>query len=181
MTTTGKDNVDFKSVINLALSNKNPWIPLRTLLHQLTPTFEASRQLNGVLLDELQLIHSKEKEIVELSIENEVNQLDDFEIDQNSENDNAIHNKSEFEISGSNPPLESNIDQEEENDSTTNEKGINLDELNPQFQIDVLERENLEIKDNTPSHAFNEEHKAIKGSKIEIAGSVKGSMNHLKG
>ena len=59
MTTTGKDNVDFKSVINLALSNKIPWVPLRTLLHELTPTFEASRQLNDVLLDDLQALHSK--------------------------------------------------------------------------------------------------------------------------
>ena len=88
MTTTGEDNVDFKSVINLALSNKIPWIPLRTLLHELTPTFEASRQLNDILLDELQLIHSKQKEIVELSNENEVKQLDDF-IDSKNEIDNS--------------------------------------------------------------------------------------------
>ena len=85
---TGDENVDFKSIINLALSNKIPWVPLRTLLHELTPTFEASRQLNDILLDELQLIHSKQKEIVELSNESEVKQLDDF-IDSNNEIDNS--------------------------------------------------------------------------------------------
>ena len=78
MTTIEEDNVDFKSIINLALSNKIPWVPLRTLLHELTPTFEASRQLNDILIDELQLIHCKQKEIVELSNENEVKQLYDF-------------------------------------------------------------------------------------------------------
>ena len=76
MTTTGKDNVDFKSVINLALSDKIPWIPLKTLLHELTPTFEASRQLNDDLLEELQLIHSKQKEKVELSNETQENSLE---------------------------------------------------------------------------------------------------------
>ena len=187
MTTTGDENVDFKSIINLALSNKIPWIPLRTLLHELTPTFEASRQLNDVLLEELQLLHSKQTEKVELSNENEVNQLDDFDIDQNSENDYAIQNKSDFEISESSPPLESNIDQEEENYSLINEKSIDLDELIPQFQNDVLETENLESddfmivrnepEDDTPSHAFNEEDKIIKD---EIAGSMKENISYSK-
>ena len=64
-------NVDFKSVINLALSNKVPWNPIKTMLHELTPTFEASKELNDVLIEELEFLHSKQNGKVQISKSNE--------------------------------------------------------------------------------------------------------------
>ena len=55
----GKNIADFKSLINLALNNRIPWSPLKTFLDDLTSTLEASKELNVILFDELQLLHAK--------------------------------------------------------------------------------------------------------------------------
>ena len=55
----GENIADFKSLINLALDNRIPWSPLKIFLEDLTSTFEASKELNVILFDELQLLHSK--------------------------------------------------------------------------------------------------------------------------
>ena len=48
-----------KYLIELALSQKVSWLTLKPFLHELATTFEASKQLNVILLEELQILHSK--------------------------------------------------------------------------------------------------------------------------
>ena len=45
--------VDFESLVRLALTEKVSWNKLRLFLDDLTSTFETSKKLNDVLLDEL--------------------------------------------------------------------------------------------------------------------------------
>ena len=58
-----KDNrsseVDFISLVRLALTEKVSWNRLKLFLDDLASTFETSKKLNDVLLDELQTLHSK--------------------------------------------------------------------------------------------------------------------------
>ena len=49
--------VDFESLVRLALTEKVSWNKLRLFLDDLTSTFETSKKLNDVLLDELQALH----------------------------------------------------------------------------------------------------------------------------
>ena len=51
--------VDLKSLVNLALDQKVSWSALKLSLNELTSTLEASKQLNVILLEELQVLHSK--------------------------------------------------------------------------------------------------------------------------
>ena len=55
-------NVDLRSLVKLALSQKVSWSGLRISLQELTSTFEISKELNVVLLEELQILHSKTRE-----------------------------------------------------------------------------------------------------------------------
>ena len=52
-------DVDLRTLVKLALSQKVSWSSLKIFLHDLTSTFESSQELNVVLLEELQLLHSK--------------------------------------------------------------------------------------------------------------------------
>ena len=52
-------NVDLGSIVKLALNQKLSWSTLKLFLHELTSTLEASKQLNVILLEELQILHSK--------------------------------------------------------------------------------------------------------------------------
>ena len=52
-------NVDLRTLVKFALSQKVTWPSLKMFLHDLTSTFESSKELNSVLLEELQLLHSK--------------------------------------------------------------------------------------------------------------------------
>ena len=45
--------------MKLALCQKVSWPSLKIFLHDLTSTFESSKELNHVLLEELQSLHSK--------------------------------------------------------------------------------------------------------------------------
>ena len=51
--------VDLRTLVKLALSQKVSWPSLKIFLNDLTSTFESSKELNDVLLEELQLLHSK--------------------------------------------------------------------------------------------------------------------------
>ena len=51
--------VDLGSIVKLALKQKLSWSTLKLFLHELTSTLEASKQLNVILLEELQVLHSK--------------------------------------------------------------------------------------------------------------------------
>ena len=55
-------NVDLRSLVKLALSQKVSWSGLKISLQELTSTFELSKELNVVLLEELQILHSKTME-----------------------------------------------------------------------------------------------------------------------
>ena len=57
--------VHFKYLVNLALKKEVSWTILKGFLHELTSSFEKSKTLNSVLLEELELLHLKtsEKEI----------------------------------------------------------------------------------------------------------------------
>ena len=52
-------NVELGSLVKLALDQKVSWSTLKPFLHELTSTLEASKQLNVILLEELQVLHSK--------------------------------------------------------------------------------------------------------------------------
>ena len=52
-------NFDLSSLVKLALDQKVSWSTLKPFLHELTSTLEASKQLNVILLEELQVLHSK--------------------------------------------------------------------------------------------------------------------------
>ena len=58
----GESQVDFKYLVNLALDQKVSWILLKGFLDGLTKTIETAKQLNGILLDELQSLHLKNAE-----------------------------------------------------------------------------------------------------------------------
>ena len=51
--------VNLRTLVKLALSQKVSWPSLKMFLHDLTSTFESSKELNSILLEELQLLHSK--------------------------------------------------------------------------------------------------------------------------
>ena len=51
--------VDFRSLVRFALDQKVSWTKLKSFLDDLASTFETSKKLNDVLLDELQALHSK--------------------------------------------------------------------------------------------------------------------------
>ena len=52
-------NVDLRTLVKLALSQKVSWPSLRMFLYDLTSTLESSKELNSILIEELQLLHSK--------------------------------------------------------------------------------------------------------------------------
>ena len=52
-------NFDLSSLVKLALNQKVSWSTLKLFLHELTSTYETSKQLNVILLEELQILHSK--------------------------------------------------------------------------------------------------------------------------
>ena len=70
------ENPEFgcKYLVKMALNQKVSWTTLRIFLIDITKTFETSRQLNDVLLEELEFLHSKviENQINEKNIENDV-------------------------------------------------------------------------------------------------------------
>ena len=51
--------VDFKHLLRLAMTQKVSWTKLKGFLNDLTSTFEASKKLNDVLLEEIQILHSR--------------------------------------------------------------------------------------------------------------------------
>ena len=54
--------VQFKYLVSLALKKEVSWTMLKGFLYELTSTFEKSKKLNTVLLEELQLLHCKASE-----------------------------------------------------------------------------------------------------------------------
>ena len=52
----------YRYLVKLALNQKVSWIALKTFLKELISSFESSKQLNEVLLEELQLLHSHQSE-----------------------------------------------------------------------------------------------------------------------
>ena len=61
----------------MALNQKVSWISLKTFLKELISSFESSKQLNEVLLEELQLLHSyqNESKIIEKETEEQEHEL----------------------------------------------------------------------------------------------------------
>ena len=51
--------VDFKHLLKIAMTQKVSWTKLKGFLDDLTSTFEASKKLNHVLLEEIQILHSQ--------------------------------------------------------------------------------------------------------------------------
>ena len=94
----GRTEVDFKYLVNLALDQKVSWIHLKGFLHGLTTTCETAKQLNDILLDELQSLHLKlakgtvvQEELGhQESLEEEVLVQQDEQI---AENENQVHHE----------------------------------------------------------------------------------------
>ena len=51
--------VDFTHLLRLVMTQKVSWPKLKGFLDDLTSTFEASKKLNHVLLEEIQILHSQ--------------------------------------------------------------------------------------------------------------------------
>ena len=54
--------VEFQLLVQMALNQRVSWGKLKMFLHELASTYETSRKLNDVLLDELQSLHVKANE-----------------------------------------------------------------------------------------------------------------------
>ena len=70
----------FKYLVKLTLNQKVSWTSLVTFLNDLTSTYEASKKLNAVLLEELQTLHLKtiDTQIQITNIENEEEEQERF-------------------------------------------------------------------------------------------------------
>ena len=146
--------LDFKHLIECALNHKISWPALKTVFDSATKTLKESKKLNNILLEELEVMQSKqiqkkEQKETHSMFEHEPSKKDKeisfCSVDQDCENDDAIYNCTEVE------DLKSIVAQEDEIDSATNEKSIDLERLSPQLQSDVLEgslqTETLESED----------------------------------
>ena len=69
--------VHYRYLVKMALNQKVSWIALKTFLKELISSFESSKQLNEVLLGELQLLHSNQTELktIEKETEEQENEL----------------------------------------------------------------------------------------------------------
>ena len=62
MSSFENSKVHYRYLVKMALNQKVSWIALKTFLKELISSFESSKQLNDVLLEELQLLHSHQTE-----------------------------------------------------------------------------------------------------------------------
>ena len=55
----------FRNAIKLTLENKFPWTILTLIVDQMSPTVKEAKELVKVLLNELQILQKKHKELIE--------------------------------------------------------------------------------------------------------------------
>ena len=92
------EKVDFSYFINLALQAEISWKDLEDILNNLTSTFEKSKQLNKVLLNELKSLQTQR---ISITLETEIasNQEGNEAIDQDMDSkDDLKSNVSENEL-----------------------------------------------------------------------------------
>ena len=87
--------VQFKYLVSLALKKEVSWTMLKGFLHELTSTFEKSKKLNAVLLDELQLLHSKTSEKQTQEIHETVSEEQEITNKVNAQGKDIVENASE--------------------------------------------------------------------------------------
>ena len=80
--------VDFKSLVRLALDQKVSWTKLKSFLDDLASTFETAKKLNEVLLDEIQALHAKT--INDPTQETDKTEPEEQEIDENGSEDDVM-------------------------------------------------------------------------------------------
>ena len=101
MRNMGKQKVqlDFKNMIKCALDHEISWPALKVVLDSATTTFEKSKKLNNILLEELEVMQSKQIQRYETHsmLEHELSEKDEelsvCTIDQSIENDDSIYNQ----------------------------------------------------------------------------------------
>ena len=65
---------NMKCFINMALKNTISWKALNILLDELTPTFDKSKQLNRILLKELEKVQNQDLEVETLTENKDVSE-----------------------------------------------------------------------------------------------------------
>ena len=90
-----KAQLDFKHLIKCALDHEISWPVLKIVLDNATSTFKKSKKLNNILLEELEVMQSKqiqkkEQKETHSMLEHEPSEKDEelsvCDVDQNSEN-----------------------------------------------------------------------------------------------
>ena len=81
MTSTFDATIKIKCLIEMALSNVILWSTLHSAIDKLTPTFERSKQVNEVLLYELEKLQKYKPENDEIAIDGFQDEIDDLEKD----------------------------------------------------------------------------------------------------
>ena len=96
-----KVQLDFKNLIKCALDHEISWPVLKVVLDNATSTFKKSKKLNNILIEELEVMQSKqiqkkEQKETHSMFEHEPSKKDKeisfCSVDQDCENDDAIYN-----------------------------------------------------------------------------------------
>ena len=140
----------------MALNQKVSWTSLKTFLKELISSFESSKQLNEVLLEELQLLHSNQTE--SKSIEKET-----------GEDENEVLSEKEYvakeEIAKKDQEQIQVIDNEDVNlDKSVTEKDCSNETVQTEFYETPIE-EDMEDITNDDFTIENEENKPISSQK----------------
>ena len=106
--------LDFKNLIKCALNNKISWPALKIFLDSATSTLKESKKLNNILLEELELLQSKQISNIN---QDETHSIIEYEL---LEKDVVGQNYEKGEESSLKTEILNNIEQEEETDLITN-------------------------------------------------------------
>ena len=139
-------DTDFKYFINFALKDQISWEMLGKFMDDFTSTLSKSKQLNKVLLEQLQEFHNqlKNNEVTE-------NVKTDFDIETVNENDQDIHEESSKTNSDSDSGEFVDFDDDVVDENYENEVDYDL-------SLDKIDSDNVEEKDPLMTN-IDSEHK----------------------
>ena len=139
-------DTDFKYFINFALRDQISWEILGKFMDDFTSTLSKSKQLNKVLLEQLQEFHNqlKNNEVTE-------NVKTDFDIETVNENDQDIHEESSKTNSDSDSGEFVDFDDDVMDENYENEVDYDL-------SLDKIDSDNVEEKDPLKTN-IDSEHK----------------------
>ena len=143
--------VGLKCLVNLALDQKVSWTMLKGFLFELTSTLEASKKLNAILVDELQLLHSKMIENKSQAIHEKAivgqNESETREIVENDTEDDVIlmFSKQETFNDEINTTTKTDVNIEERIHDTSDNESISIEDNSSDY-LEAPYEESLEIE-----------------------------------